>query len=732
MSWQASPSVHSPAILKRVRLRFVAAVVFLSPIFLSSQRLEAQDLQPEIQHFVEPGITVWVDEETVRGWGEDSNQALEKCKRGRSFKRYRVYYDYSESALTTSSRAGDFCYLHVFIVDPAGAKAGTSGTTRTWYQKYRLTAEGDFVDRFVDLKLSVTKGGVVETGILPLVAHQGFPDSALQNLPPNDETTITIKTNARDETKQIKFANKSRCCVIELMDAKITQWDRGLFNEPKLLINNPALLQPKGEGVFQSWFSLALEPRSSSAFWKSFSPYQPGKTPHTQLLLDLQFKVQGGNVKNKEEAPHLTQTVWVNFSPPWPLVVICVALGALLSTVLSIIIGLRQGALLFEPQKTTREKGLELLMRLFLSVVVALVAFLLYGFLFQGGTKVILFEYPLDPTQCPPAFLIGLIVGSRPDVYFKLLTTLKGPPGQNGATALLLAVAILGTVAPLTAQSSTPRKVEIRPIDLDYDSATHQLYILSSLSSSRGRVYRLEPPREALQEFARLDPDTTPTSQCLARWRGSLWLVSLVSRQLGSSGAWQVTLALKSVDRNQVISKRFLGFGQFHAVEFDAAHQRLLLTDRIRGGIYALPLGAEPLGNPVLLVSNAWLREPLAIVSRGDDLYVAVQGRHAVVHVNIQTGEVRPLVQDLSEPADVALTSDGSRLLVVDAGRSQVLEYDLRNRTKEAKELVGSTYLREPRAVQVDERGHLWVADAWLGAVLEFKPDEGRPFRQVP
>ena len=166
------------------------------------------------------------------------------------------------------------------------------------------------MDKIVDLKLSVTKGEVVDTGVLPVVVHQGFPDSSLQNIPPNDETTITIKTNARDGAKQIKFANKSRCCAIELMDAKIIQWDKDLFDEPKLLINKPALLQSKGEGVFQPWFSLALVPKSSSAFWKSFSPYQPGKTPHTELLLDLQFKVQGGRVKNKEEAPHLTQNAW--------------------------------------------------------------------------------------------------------------------------------------------------------------------------------------------------------------------------------------------------------------------------------------------------------------------------------------------------------------------------------------------------------------------------------------
>jgi hypothetical protein len=227
-----------------------------------------------------------------------------------------------------------------------------------------------------------------------------------------------------------------------------------------------------------------------------------------------------------------------------------------------------------------------------------------------------------------------------------------------------------------------------------------------------------------------LDPDGTATSQCLVRWDGATWVAGLSSRRLGQSDFWRVALTLTGIDRKQVISQMFSGYGQFLGIEFDAAHQRLLVVDYGRSAIYAIPLLAKSLGKPILLVRNAWLSEAVAIVSRGDDVFVAARGRRAVVQVNLKTREVTTLVRDLSEPADVALTADGTRLLVVDAGQARVLEYDLREKT--TRELVGSEYLREPRAVQVDRRGNLWVADAWQGAVLEFAPKGGAPLRRIP
>jgi hypothetical protein len=703
---------------QRTRILFALTVLGL----LSDHRLRAADLQTRVEDFDEPGVSLWTQTERPGGWVEESTRTLEKCKSGRSFRNYQVYFDYNESAL--SPRSGENCYLHLFVVDPTQSASGTAGTARVWYQKYRLNAEGDFVDRNVDLKLSIEKGGSVERGTLRVVAHQPWPAAVLQPRYP-DVMTIDVSTDAiKSEGAPIEFANRSRCCEIVFKGGRVVRWDETLWSKPELTANEPTL-QPGGEGAFQEWLSLGLEPKPYKAFWKSFSPFDE-KAPHSELLLDVQFQVQGGR-----EA-RLFQKVRVRFRPPWPLVLLSVALGAVLSSVLSLlIVGLREGGEpLFGIQETTWGKTREILKRLFISVAVAVVIFFAY-LLVKGNKAVVLFDFPLEPTQCLPAFLIGLLVGSRPVFYFDLLTSIR--KGQDrraeGAAVLLLALTLFGAAAPLDAQPT----VSLRPVDLDYDAAADVLYVLSSPAN---RIHRLAVQTGALKEVARLSTESKATSECVIRWRDALWLASLSSRPPEYSRFWSVTLALTRIEGGAVppsasqILRKFTGYGQFHGIDCDGAHQRLLLVDRLREGIYAVPLLPAGLGEPALLVRDSRIKEPVALVSSGSDVFVAVGGRRAVVRVNLETRTVQPVMQDLSEPADLALTPDGSRLLVVDAGQARILELDLRSGA--IKERVGSAYLREPRGVQMDRRGHLWVADSWLGAVLEFVPGEDRPVRRVP
>jgi sugar lactone lactonase YvrE len=72
------------------------------------------------------------------------------------------------------------------------------------------------------------------------------------------------------------------------------------------------------------------------------------------------------------------------------------------------------------------------------------------------------------------------------------------------------------------------------------------------------------------------------------------------------------------------------------------------------------------------------------------------------------------------DPAGLAISPDGTRLLVADAGEARIQEYLLAS--GRLKTFLDGSPLREPRGVQIDRRGHVWVADSWSRAILEFSP----------
>jgi hypothetical protein len=198
-------------------------------------------------------------------------------------------------------------------------------------------------------------------------------------------------------------------------------------------------------------------------------------------------------------------------------------------------------------------------------------------------------------------------------------------------------------------------------------------------------------------------------------------VASAEGRLLGLSGASQLTLALTPGGGGDAGPRRqIIGFGRFQGIAFDEAHSRLLLTDRLREGIYAATLDAQGIGEPKLILKHRLLSEPTAIAVRGEAVFVASRKNQAVYRADLAKRTVTPLVRDVLEPAGLAISPDGTRLVVADAGEARIQEYLLASGI--LKTFLDGSPLREPRGVQIDRRGNVWVSDAWSRAILEFSP----------
>jgi len=721
----ASPLVPQPIGDQRLRMilrTLLITVGLLAAIRAQAQPSELQHPELRISNFakqIESAgdeqsqlIKVEVQHEGRDRWELVTQKQLQEYQRA-STPLYEVYYKYDQSLLVPSPQPP--CYLYVWIVDPRESSVGDDGQTRSWSQKYRLTVTGNYVDQTIQLPISVQMQGTEQTGTLDVVAHQKFPSEALS---PQEKLEIEVPTN-RVTPHELSFARRSTCCAIELLEANAEKEDEELWKDVKF--EGSKLLPSQGPKDYQPWLSLKVLPQASNAFWRSFVPFSE-ENPHARLTYKVRFKVDGGR-----EA-FIKRPILVRFKPSFSNVVISVILGALVAAMLSLlVVGLRRGPEpVFGEAQRFQARAREVAKRVVLSITMALIVFFFYFFI-KGDKKVILFDYPLDPTQCIPAFLIGLLVGSRPAWYYEKLTKIgekgekKDPPAVTAV--LLVFLGWLGCAAlPLESQTG------FRPESLDYDTGSDTLYVLSSFQN---RVYSLDLPQGRMQEIARLDPSSKVMDLCLVPLGGSLWFATVGNSLLSSSGIGKSTVLLTPTKRGLPIRRlEVVGFWSFVGVTFDEINSRLLITDDAKESIYEARVSPSGLSKLSLAFSDPQLREPTLITARKGRVFVASRKNGAVYEVDFKTHKLRQLAGDISDVAALLFTPERPKLLIADGAEAVVWEHDLT--TSRNSKRISDKYLREPRAVQIDKRGHVWVGDAWAQALLEFTSDEGPPKRYSP
>ncbi len=157
--------------------------------------------------------------------------------------------------------------------------------------------------------------------------------------------------------------------------------------------------------------------------------------------------------------------------------------------------------------------------------------------------------------------------------------------------------------------------------------------------------------------------------------------------------------------------------GKVYAV--DRAQNRLLVYDNYLSDIQSMPLGSFP-GNPF----------DVAIAGQGQDLYVldSLEGHIATVDMfGGVTRVLRPeLPASMSFVAPRALATAGQRLLVLDAGADQVIEFD---HYGSPVGVYAADDLDNPSALAADACGRFYVADR-NGLYLGFA-DMSLPGRRV-
>ncbi len=688
----------------------LATVVFLvGPAF----SLVAQNLEIEVEGIELPksGLSLQVQPEDDGMWTVETRERLKKCERGEK-SNSRLYFDYDQGYLNPD--AEQRCYLHLLVVDPS--RPSPSGSRAVWFESFRLKVRGkDFIDQEVPLKVTVRKDGIQEIDTIKVTAHQTFPNNALISQWP-EGLYLDVPTG-EPSPWEISFQNKS-CCDIKFLQAEARPgWE--VFFAKAALHQGPAVLKSQ-ESKYQPWLILDLEPKPSAAFWRSFIPYDE-KNPHARLIYDISFKVEGGR------PAIVSQSIFIRFKPAFSLVIASVVAGAVLASLVSLaIVGFRKGK---EPVvgKASRFWPMvgEVAKRMFLSVVAAVLIFFLYG-LIKGDKRVILFDYSLDPTQCIPAFFIGVLVGSQPIFYYRLITK---PPGSKGSSssprATLASFFLLGLfAAPLQADDAG-----FRPVALSYDAETDTLFVLSSTPNS---LYRLKASGGRLQKLTKLGPIDVATDSCLLSWKGEPWIATTSNRALSSATPWQMTISLTRVQSGANIPSTSIGFGRFSGIACDSTRQRLLLTDSVQEGIYTVPLTPSGIGRPSRLFSSFLLQDPSAIAIYKDQIFVAARESGVIYRIELSSGslKLKPVVKEVGDAAGLFLTPDGSSLFVADASGAKILEYTLATGVTRVR--LQGPFMREPRAVVQDREGRLWVADAWAGAILEFGSEGGPPRRHIP
>lgn len=167
-------------------------------------------------------------------------------------------------------------------------------------------------------------------------------------------------------------------------------------------------------------------------------------------------------------------------------------------------------------------------------------------------------------------------------------------------------------------------------------------------------------------------------------------------------------------------------------VDFDE-RGRLWVTDSRQGVLLRLDLN---LGVALVFGTGTHpaLKRPLGVVSGPDGTVFVADGDLGAVIAFSTGGNVVATYGggSLSEPVDVALSTDGSRLFVADAEADSIVTFDVASRRRVESfggRGKGVAEFNRPGAVTVDDRGNLLIVDRLNARVQLF--DAGGAFTQA-
>jgi hypothetical protein len=630
-------------------------------------------------------------------------KGISRVRGGPEASNFRIYYDYQEDLLTPAPTG--ICFLKVFVID-AREPQSVDGKVHSWYQKFRLSVEGDFVDGPFDLPVrieGVPQGGN-GVGKITLIAHQADPASALRirDAPPPLHIEVPIN---KEYQATIGLVNGTRCAIL-LQQSRAIPTDKTLWKvDPVLETTNMRLAGRGGSGSAQ--VILQLRPDRPAAFLKSLAPYDSTE-PHDKIRLELPFQVAGGG------SSMLPDQIFVTFVPGMPLLLLSVVLGSLLAGSLGLLAVSKGRSEIFRSVHGTSAMLLKVFRRLGLAAAIALVVFLVF---YHGKGKISFLNLALDPKNCGSAFLIGALVGSNPYFYYRKLLAREERSGAGGPAKTAVGSVLLVTL--LTPYMSSAQS--FIPVSLAYQERTDELYVLTS---PRNEVFKLNL---TTRRWSRLTPPKAAgytTDHCLVQQGTSAWLASVTSQSTNKSSVWNTTVTMVPLgpSNGQVYEREIRGLGRYNSISHDAARSRLIFTDENRGGIYSMAIGSSGLGEEQLVYKNPRLREPISALMVGDELYIGEAGQEAVFALNLVTRKLRTLMtSDIEEPISLAIKQDDSMLFMADAEEAKLTRYNLK--LGSSSQFAGSVFFEEPASIVVDRRGRLWIADRGAYAVFEIGAD---------
>jgi DNA-binding beta-propeller fold protein YncE len=648
-------------------------------------------------------------------------------------------YDYDQKLLTPNARFNPYLCLYLRLPDaPSSAQ-----TVRVWYEKHVLRVDGTAFDGPVSLRVTVTAGGQSSSGTIRLVMHCKDPFGAL--VPKEKALTVDVRT-AGSSTPRIELMNMAGCNLILGKGARWENYDKSIWRGEAAITVQASKMEP-GKGP-EAPIRVELAPRTSRAFWTSVRPFSEGD-PHTSFDLLVPFEVEGGY------PAELRLPVKVRFKPALPIVFMAAIAGGVMSSLVSLLITTARGhgSKVWEETATLRERAWEVAKRVGLAASMGFIVFAIYLVL-DPTVKLLIMDVHFDPTQTLPAFVIGLLVGMAPVAWWDKIVARSGAGQQQGTippappapphSQIGRSASVLPALALIAASSiAYAGEPAFRPISLGYDPGGNRLY---AVSSSPDQVWTadLSDAAPRLSLAAELDQRGTASDHCLVVRDGTPWLASIYWRRRATSGGSSgfpgvpiTTIALTRLsateqlarvgpaERSTRVDRGYLG------IAFDADGQRLVATDPVRLGVYALPLtpGPDPRLDPteVPIATGGRFRAPSCIATSHGRIFVGDAERHEVYEVDAKTRTLLVLLTDAGYPRGLAVSPD-QHLYAADGGRGRLMAYDLRS--GHAGPVFAPEDFREPSAVAVDAQGHIWVADAAAQAVFQVSP-QGRVLRRL-
>jgi hypothetical protein len=642
-------------------------------------------------------------------------------------KTFQIYWRYDESQLMAGSNR--VCYLGYYLRNLRQALT-PDGKADVWFQKQQIKAEGDFLDGKFPLKVSVTADGRTETGTLEIVAHREYPGGAL--VPSTEPLELTIQTNDAKPTT-LNLQNMSGCAVLlgsqVGVDADDNIWGQDGVKAVVAVQRLPATEKHEPRGAVK----LTLRPRTSQAFLRTFLPAFMGK-PDTKVGLTIPYTVDNGG------AAETVQTINVKFKPAMPLVLLCVVLGSVISSVLSLFVSARvpetKRAILGAHASLLRQVW-EGVKRVLLAVGVSGAVFLIY-YVAKGDKAVVFFNFPFDPTQLLPAAIIGFLVGMRPLFWWGLIERAaerwgSQPKSAAGTKAVVLLAGLTLTLFFVGAAADAGVEPRLRAVSVSYDQASDTLFCLDGPSNLLFRVQVGVTPHR-LEVVGPIHIEGMALDHCVVRNQSGAWLAIVTGTRgwRGSPGqrvGARHALLLTPLPGGRTVgsgplARELSGFVGPLSVAYDPGTGKILVADAGAAAIVAIPVSAGRLGAEEILVRYRGLRAPESIAATRNLVIVGDTGGVAFQRLENPQDQFVTVIRDVGDPRAVVIAPNGRAFAVADTARAAVLLCTLPSGAIERK--IGYKELREPNGVAIDSHGHVWVSDRWLQELLEFAPD-GRP-----